>query len=653
VGEAGGPRYNVVWELVRRAATLIRWFFLRKDSQRPASSSLGVFPLTPEAVINKYLDASQSLGAGTAEVRQFAQLLATDADLLGRWLTLLDCPADPAALIAALSELDPSARAQFAEAQAWAGLPVSGSARLSMEQWQSALRGACLGELLARALGLDDSETVHWQVLLGSSGFNLPHDPVVEELIEFRGIAPELLEDAAPLLKIFAVVDALERQDAGVAGELAQRLLGIGAQDFADLVGEAQAQVVRRMTDIGLADFADDDWAERLWARQQVSLLGRLFAQSQTAAEMYTAHRFASRNLFGFVPYLLVFDPERKALVPADDSGVGIHLDSHTSAIAGCVRHGQAQELSNEPHQAVVDRQVLRRLSALDGLCVPMFAGEAPLGALVFRVDEDVDHEFLMQAYGDELARWLASVAEPAEGRQSQLARYRDQEQKRLREIVHEANNPLSIVHNYLHILELRLQHEPAAAEQLEMISTELRRAGEIFQRARDVTPLAAEPADTDVVISEFDVNEIARRALELHQGYAADHSVRLDSELAAEAVWVASDHQRLAQILNNLLRNAIEASSGASVAVASSAGVFRGGQEGIELTVRDTGPGLPRSVLETLAEPKQSTKGGDHAGLGLHIVHRLVAEMGGSIDVRTGGGQGTTFRIYLPLTPR
>jgi signal transduction histidine kinase len=60
----------------------------------------------------------------------------------------------------------------------------------------------------------------------------------------------------------------------------------------------------------------------------------------------------------------------------------------------------------------------------------------------------------------------------------------------------------------------------------------------------------------------------------------------------------------------------------------------------------------LPRAVLDRLAEPKQSTKGGDHAGLGLRIVHRLVGELKGSIDVRTSTGAGTTFTVHLPLKP-
>jgi signal transduction histidine kinase len=155
------------------------------------------------------------------------------------------------------------------------------------------------------------------------------------------------------------------------------------------------------------------------------------------------------------------------------------------------------------------------------------------------------------------------------------------------------------------------------------------------------------------MVFVEFDVNELARRVFELHRGYADDHGVELALELSPGSVLLASDEQRLAQILNNLMRNAIEASADAEVCLGGQVGVFREGREGIEVYVRDTGPGLSREVLERLAEPKESAKGGEHAGLGLHIVHRLVAELQGGIDVRTASGRGTTFTVFLPLGPR
>ncbi|MCZ6711363.1 MAG: HAMP domain-containing sensor histidine kinase [Gammaproteobacteria bacterium] len=609
--------------------------------------------MTPEAVIYRYLEAANEAAANAAV---FVRLLCTDADLLGRWVALLKCPVDPAALLHGVRALDQATFGHLAYAQAWAGLPVSGSARVSLEQWRNVLRAACFAELLAKTLGLADPEAVRLRVLLAISGVNVPHDPIMEELLEFRGTATELLEDASTLIKLFAVVDTLEVRDTDAAAAVAQELLNVEQAEFIGLLPQADAQMESLLVEINLVGDLDEDWADRLWAIQQVSMLGVSFSEAQGLEDLYEAHCLAARSLFGAIPYLLVLDQRRGALVPIGEQGVGILLSSHTSVIASSLRDGQDRTLTNMSGQAVGDRQVLRRLGVAEGVCVPMQVssehGVEQIGALVFAVDEDGDQDIAIQAYAAELAKWVAHHAPDAGDALDLVRDYRSREEKRMREIVHEANNPLSIVHNYLHILELRLQHEPSAIEQLQMIGSELKRAGDIFQRVRELPEVTEVEAQAQVIFADCNVNELAERVFELHRGYAQDHNVDLHLDLAAGSLAVTSDEQRLAQILNNLVRNAIEACPGQSVTVASSAGVFREGHEGVEISVRDTGPGLARAVLDRLAEPKQSTKGGDHAGLGLHIVHRLVSELKSSIDVRTSSGVGTTFTVHLPLKP-
>ena len=87
--------------------------------------------MTPEAVIYRYLEVANGAAANASV---FVRLLETDADLLGRWVALLKCPVDPAALLDGVRSLDPATFGHLAYAQAWLGLPVSGSARLSLEQ---------------------------------------------------------------------------------------------------------------------------------------------------------------------------------------------------------------------------------------------------------------------------------------------------------------------------------------------------------------------------------------------------------------------------------------------------------------------------------------------------------------------------------------
>ncbi len=603
--------------------------------------------MTPEAVIYRYLEAAHRQ---PLSVDAFIRVLSADADLLGRWLNLTHVAAEPDALMGAIAELSQEEIVSLAQAQAWAVLPVAGSARLGLDQWQSVLRAAFLAEILAEQIGLEKPVTVRWRILLAISGVCLPHDPALVELAAFRGVRPELLGDAGALIRIFGVVDAFEVLDEFEVAQLAHSLLGIAAEHFPEYVewaGERCSELVRVLE---LSQDPDADWSNRLWVQQQVSMLTGLLNHAKNHGALQEAHQFITRSLFSQVPLLLLETAPGRYRSPAAED-VEIHADSATSLIAGSLRAGEQRSIQDRPDLSVGDRQLLRRLGASEALCIPVRSNGHSQAALLMVQDDDVDYGFALALYVEALAQRLASLG-ASEGELDLLKKYRQREEKRLRELVHEVNNPLSVVQNYLHILQMRLQHDASATEQLEMIASELGRASAIVQHARELPPLAEVDTEAQVTLSEFDVNELVRRVHELHLGYAADKNVDLTLTVPEGSLTIRSDQQRLAQILNNLVRNAIEAASGESVTLGTGAGVFREGRESVEVFVSDTGPGLPRAVLERLAEPKETTKGGDHAGLGLHIVHRLVSELGGNIDVRTASGQGTSFTLYLPLKP-
>jgi hypothetical protein len=117
---------------------------------------------------------------------------------------------------------------------------------------------------LAKKLGLADPEAVRLQVLLAISGVNVPHDPIMQELLEFRGTRPDLLEDASTLIKLFTVVDALEVSDAGAAAALAHELLNLEQAEFIGLLPQADARMESLLVELELVGDLDEDWAERL-----------------------------------------------------------------------------------------------------------------------------------------------------------------------------------------------------------------------------------------------------------------------------------------------------------------------------------------------------------------------------------------------------
>jgi PAS domain S-box-containing protein len=137
---------------------------------------------------------------------------------------------------------------------------------------------------------------------------------------------------------------------------------------------------------------------------------------------------------------------------------------------------------------------------------------------------------------------------------------------------------------------------------------------------------------------------------------------IRLEKTLAAGDAAVIGDATHLHQVAMNLCTNALHAMErGGVLSVALervelherrslSRGNLSPGSY-VRLVVSDTGVGIPPAVLERMFDPFFTTKGvGEGTGLGLSLVHGIVAELGGAIHVATAAGKGTKFEIWLPL---
>jgi CheY-like chemotaxis protein len=138
--------------------------------------------------------------------------------------------------------------------------------------------------------------------------------------------------------------------------------------------------------------------------------------------------------------------------------------------------------------------------------------------------------------------------------------------------------------------------------------------------------------------------------------------NVRLETELKAADLTVIGDATRMHQVIMNLCTNAVQAMQG-------SGGKLRVGLERVDLqarrtfsrgelaagpylrlTVSDSGCGIPAEIVERIFEPFFTTKRvGEGTGLGLSLVHGIVADLGGVIELETALGRGTTVSIWLP----
>jgi PAS domain S-box-containing protein len=137
---------------------------------------------------------------------------------------------------------------------------------------------------------------------------------------------------------------------------------------------------------------------------------------------------------------------------------------------------------------------------------------------------------------------------------------------------------------------------------------------------------------------------------------------VRLERRLLAGDAAVIGDATQLHQVVMNLCTNALHAMEHGGVLNVVlervdlseprtlSRGTLMPGPH-LRLTVSDTGSGIPPEVFERMFDPFFTTKGvGEGTGLGLSVVHGIVADLGGAIQVTTKAGSGTTFEIWLPI---
>jgi signal transduction histidine kinase len=150
----------------------------------------------------------------------------------------------------------------------------------------------------------------------------------------------------------------------------------------------------------------------------------------------------------------------------------------------------------------------------------------------------------------------------------------------------------------------------------------------------------------TDVNAAIADIIQLIKAA------HSAEPKIRIVFEPDKSLQHILTAKDALKQIMINLLKNSAEAmTGGGSITITTRQAVKEKlvNEEGIEIVVADTGPGLPESVSARLYSPFVTTKQNGHSGLGLSIVHKIVTDLGGSLSCASSPTNGTSFSIFLP----
>jgi two-component system sensor kinase FixL len=207
--------------------------------------------------------------------------------------------------------------------------------------------------------------------------------------------------------------------------------------------------------------------------------------------------------------------------------------------------------------------------------------------------------------------------------------------------LAHEVKQPLTAMVNYLGGAQrlIAAGNQAGAQEAIERIAEQADRAREIIRRLRDLVRKGQ--TDRQVENLAKTIEEASALAL-----LGVGKYLKLDIQVDEDAAEVVIDKIQIQQVLLNLMRNAVEAMT-TSPRRRLSISASRSGDM-VEISVADTGPGLPESVQARLFEPFVTTKPAG-LGVGLSVCHTIIQAHGGEIRAECSNGGGTIFHFTVP----
>jgi PAS domain S-box-containing protein len=263
-------------------------------------------------------------------------------------------------------------------------------------------------------------------------------------------------------------------------------------------------------------------------------------------------------------------------------------------------------------------------------------------------------------------ARFVGSAIDVTAQKQAELDRERLESQLRQSQkmeaigtlaggIAHDFNNVLGAILGYGELALEQAGEDATLRRYLDNVMHAAERAKLLVER---ILGFSRSGLGDSVAVN---VQCVVEETLELLQASLPD-TIRISTSLSAGTAAVMGDPTYLHQVTMNLCANAIQAMDRGGVLevglertrIAQPRSLARGSLapgEYVRLTIADSGAGIPAAILERIFDPFFTTKGvGEGTGLGLSVVHGIVADLGGGIDVSSRVGAGSRFAIWLPV---
>lgn len=528
-----------------------------------------------------------------------------------------------------------------------------------------------------------NNETTRCQLEKQTFGFNHPEvgawlvrewglNDFVADAIEFHHAEAKTVLDAHHLVKITYLSSLLsDPSQSGSAQqfEVAEQLFELNASLVSEIVSKIDSEVVAIARSLGIRLDQDDggevaqvDQQKQIDLAKQVRNLGLL---QTAAAELNRAHSkhelgraFQStlELLFGY-PHSAVFwyeaeDNELSFIMPEHPESVPIKfkLEAERSLVAkAALEKDIICSIESNPDNAllpVVDQQTIRLVKAKGLICIPIHRDDTLFCVLVVGCDNglkgQVAQRSLLRYFAKEIAFTCEKTLQAISSNEHELNL--NDLNLRISELVHEANNPLNIVNNYLATLSHKLSDHSDVQEELRILREEVERTGHILLRLKDIqhSNIDEEPG--------VEINTEIKSLVTLYRSSLfLAHDIQCTLELDDQMERNLANRNSIRQVLTNLIKNAVEAlPEGGDIKISTTGVINVDGKDFTEITISDNGPGIPAHILKDLFSPVSSTKGSGHSGLGLSITKNLIKDAQGTISCRSNKG-GTSFQILLP----
>jgi len=206
--------------------------------------------------------------------------------------------------------------------------------------------------------------------------------------------------------------------------------------------------------------------------------------------------------------------------------------------------------------------------------------------------------------------------------------------------VAHEIRNPLSSIRGFAQFFQNRFKGQEKEQEYAAVMVREVDRLNRVITELLDF----ARPKEPHR--ESHNLQEILEQTLKVLEPELAGRNIGVEKKLDASLPRILADRDQLSQAFLNLMLNALESMEGEGKLRIS---LESEGASALTISIADTGKGIPPEDLERVFEPFFSTKR-KGTGLGLAIVHQIVENHKGEIRVESREGEGTTFRITLPI---